>query len=248
MHHPQAPLVKDLLLIGGGHAHVVALKRFAMNPLPGLRITLITRDIHTPYSGMLPGYIAGFYGYDACHIDLGPLARMANARLIHASAHRLDPEQQLVFCDDRPPLHYDLLSINTGSTPDHSQIEGVDEYALAVKPIDVLLQRWTELKHTITHDDSDRTWHIVVVGGGAGGVEMALATQYRLQQELNSSGGNPSRLDFARTLANRSPITTFLVNLVVARFRMRVAVPSDLAVSRHVISLLSGMTKASVSI
>ena len=106
-----------------------------MQPLPGLRITLITRDIHTPYSGMLPGYVAGFYDYDECHIDLGPLARFAGARLYHAEVEGVDTHNQRVLVQGRPPVAYDLLSINTGSTPNRVNVPGVDEFALAAKPI-----------------------------------------------------------------------------------------------------------------
>ena len=53
------PVQRDLVLVGGGHAHALALRMLAMRPLAGLRITLVSPSSHTPYSGMLPGLIAG---------------------------------------------------------------------------------------------------------------------------------------------------------------------------------------------
>ena len=75
-----SPILRHLLLIGGGHSHVVVLHMFAMNPLPGVRLTVICTDTDTPYSGMMPGYIAGHYRFDEVHIDLRRLAAYARAR------------------------------------------------------------------------------------------------------------------------------------------------------------------------
>ena len=68
---------KQLVLIGGGHAHIQVLKRFAMKPLSDMAITLISdRDVGI-YSGMVPGLIAGSYQAEELQIDLVPLAALA---------------------------------------------------------------------------------------------------------------------------------------------------------------------------
>src|ERR1700716_3123149 len=118
------PIAQDLVLVGGGHAHVHVLKRFGMRPVPGLRLTLVTRDVETPYSGMLPGYVAGLYSFAECHIDLVRLARFAGARLIHDEAVGLDRGHRPIFCRAHPPIRYDLLSLDIGSTPRMGGVAG----------------------------------------------------------------------------------------------------------------------------
>ena len=188
------PILRDIVLIGGGHSHVVVLKHFGMNPIAGVRITLICTDMHTPYSGMLPGYVAGLYDFDQVHIDLSRLAMFAGARLYHDEVIGIDRINQKVLCKNRPPIPYDQLSINIGSTPQLRNVPGAAEHAVAVKPIRNFNDRWLQLLERVKTHSGQTT--IAVVGAGAGGVELLLAMQYRLRNELTKLGRNPDELTF----------------------------------------------------
>jgi selenide,water dikinase len=177
------PIAQDLVLLGGGHAHVHVLKSFGMRPLPGVRLTLIARDVETPYSGMLPGYVAGHYSFAECHIDLRRLARFAGARLVHDEANGIERGEGHVLCRAHPPIRYDLLSIDIGSTPRPDLVPGAAEHTIAVKPIDRFARRWEAL---LDRSGRMRQLRLAIVGGGAGGVELALAAQHRLGQMLGT--------------------------------------------------------------
>lgn len=194
MRTPDQPVLRDIVLIGGGHSHVGVLKRFAMNPVPGVRLTLICRDTHTPYSGMLPGYVAGHYSYDDVHIDLSKLAEFAGARFYRAEAIGIDRENKRVLCRGRPDVPYDLLSINIGSSPRVNDVEGASEHAVPVKPITGFNKRWLALLSRIENHEGPLT--VGVVGAGAGGVELTLAMQFRLTRELKQRGKDPDQLHF----------------------------------------------------
>ena len=192
---PTVPIRRDIVLVGGGHSHVEVLKRFGMKPEPGVRLTLVARDLLTPYSGMIPGYIAGHYSQAEAHIDLRPLAAFAGARLIHAPAIGLDLANNQVAVVDRPPVAFDLLSIDTGSTPETHGIAGV-EHALPVKPIDRFLDSYEALTDRLrAHFGGFR---LAVIGGGAGGVELVLALSHRLRSAAVELGKQPE--DFSFTL------------------------------------------------
>jgi len=192
MQSSSQPILKDLVLIGGGHSHVAVLKSFGMKPIPGVRLTVIARDVHTPYSGMLPGYVAGHYTFDEAHIDLRPLCQFAGARLFHDAATGLDLSAKTVTCANRPPVPYDVLSLNIGSRPDIKSVPGAADFAIPVKPINRFVDRWHQLVERVLEQPGPH--RIGVVGAGAAGTEMVLAIQYRIRQLLDQAGRQSEEL------------------------------------------------------
>lgn len=178
------PPVRDLVLVGGGHSHVQVLRSLGMAPLPAARVTLLAREAHTPYSGMLPGLVAGRYQWADIHIDLAPLCRFAGARLIVGEATGLDLQRNALECAARPPIRFDLLSINCGAAPEAlgadatrrtSDTEASAAAGVPIKPIGRFLPHW---EHALRRARQGAKF--VFVGGGAGGVELALAARRAL--------------------------------------------------------------------
>jgi selenide,water dikinase len=141
---------------------------------------------------MLPGYVSGFYTEDECHIDLVRLAGFANARLVHAEASGVDTAAQEVALRGRPPLAYDLLSINTGITPVLSHVPGAAQHAVPVKPIDTFVRRFEGILERARAPGGGGGggggFRVAVVGAGPGGVELACALQFRLDAEMRAAG------------------------------------------------------------
>ncbi|MEO0947182.1 MAG: selenide, water dikinase SelD [Cyanobacteria bacterium J06641_5] len=182
------PHNRDLVLIGGGHSHAIALRLLYLNSLlpAGTRLTLIGDTSHAPYSGMLPGYVAGYYSFDETHIDLRRLASCVGAQFYLDTVIGLDLEKQRVLCAHRPPVYFDYLSIDVGSTPAVAAVPGALDYAIAAKPVPQFLQAWNQILTTV-EAEPQRPQRLAIVGGGAGGVELAL----NMQRRLESLGNRP---------------------------------------------------------
>lgn len=170
--------MKTLVLIGGGHSHAIALRQWIQQPLENTRLVLVSDVRFTPYSGMLPGHIAGQYSFHECHIDLLPLAKAAGAAWISDRAVALDLNRGEVHCSQHPPIPFDRLSINIGSTPTLAEVPGAAAHAVPIKPIALFLDQWNALLQGV--QQSPYPLRVAIVGGGAGGVELALAVQSRL--------------------------------------------------------------------
>jgi selenide,water dikinase len=171
---------KRLLLIGGGHAHLFVLEALRNRRAEWqglLEVALLSRELATAHFGMLPGLIAGHYRTKECHVDLQPLAADAGVTLVQASVEQLDPVRNVALAGGRE-WAFDIVSVDIGSTPPVSAVAGAAEHALCIKPIEGFLPLWRELQTQIDH--LVRPVHLVVVGGGAGGVEVVLAMAHRL--------------------------------------------------------------------
>jgi len=167
-------VTKRLVLVGGGHAHLSVLRALADKRPAGLDVVLITPSKYQNYSGMLPGWVAGHYTQAQCRVDLDPLVQAAGARLILDQIVGMDAARRCVGFAHGPHVEYDLLSLDVGSETDTSWLETLGDKLLPVKPLDYFFASWPRI---LAAAKAKKNYKLVVVGGGAAGVEMALAAQ-----------------------------------------------------------------------
>ena len=173
------PLTRDLVLIGGGHSHALILKRWGMTPLPGVRLTLINPGSIAAYSGMLPGFVAGHYLREALEIDLLRLARHAGARFISGRVEAIDREGRCIHVAGRPPIAYDVASIDIGITSDMPELPGFADHGVAAKPLEQFAAHWDRFR-TEARQGAVRA-EVAVIGGGVAGAELAMAMAHALK-------------------------------------------------------------------
>jgi pyridine nucleotide-disulfide oxidoreductase family protein len=210
--HPGVLRLKHLVLVGGGHAHALVLRALIDEPEPGIAITLVAPDRHSPYSGMLPGHIAGLYTRDEMHIDLARLAQRLGARFVEDKAVAFDGAARQVTLANGEVLSFDVLSIDIGITPDIAAIEGAREHALSVKPIGDLLEKTDRLIASARTPGGPKRF--AVVGGGAAGICLAFA----LAARLRGGDGEAHGYDFVVVTAGELlPEVNTLARLLVKR-------------------------------
>lgn len=175
------PLTRDLVLVGGGHTHALVLRKWGMRPLPGVRLTLINPGPTAPYSGMLPGFVAGHYAREDLDIDLVRLARFAGARLILGAAEELDVRAREIHVPGRPPVGYDVCSIDIGITSDMPDLPGFAEHGVPAKPLGPFSERWAR------YLAGEGPASVAVLGGGVAGVELAMAMAHALRSRGRSA-------------------------------------------------------------
>jgi pyridine nucleotide-disulfide oxidoreductase family protein len=162
-----------LILAGGGHAQLSVLRALAKNKL-AVDAILVTPSRYQIYSGMLPGWMAGHYTMEACRIDLRPLAQAAGAKLVLAHVVGIDANRNAIELSNGTQLDYDTLSLDVGSETNTAWVQTADERLLPIKPLEDFVQRWPTI---LAAAAKRHGYQLVIVGGGAAGVELAFAAQ-----------------------------------------------------------------------
>jgi pyridine nucleotide-disulfide oxidoreductase family protein len=234
--------MKRLVLAGGGHAHVEVLRDLAERPGSGIAVTLVTPRPRLVYTGMVPGAIAGHYRLEDCAIDLEGLARRANARLVQGAVFRVDGASRTVHCADGETIAYDVLSLDVGSRV----VAGAAglEHATPVRPMETLMKGWADV---LLRARDGKVGSITLVGGGAAGVELALAMEYRLRREIGAAAPHVRVITATPSLLpDLAPGARRRLKLALGRRGIGVHVSSTVAeVGRDFVRLASGLRFAS---
>ena len=176
--------MQRLVLLGGGHAHVHVLDALGGRPPADVETVLISPYTRQVYSGMLPGWIAGHYHIDQCTIPLDVLAGRCGCRHVVSHGLAVDFEKRLVLCADGSKMAFDVLSIDVGPVADLAHIQGAEQFALPVRPLESFIAGWEAI---LAQARIRSRAHLAIIGGGAGGVELALNMQYRLVREIGAT-------------------------------------------------------------
>lgn len=198
--------MKQVVLLGGGHAHVHVLQDLARQRLSGAELVLVTPFVRQMYSGMVPGLVAGHYTAAQCAIPLTGLAQAAGVRLVEDMAVQLDAATRSLRLASGRTMSYDVLSLDTGSVMDRDRLPGAREHGLFVRPI----EHFVRLLDPLVALAAERVLDVVVVGGGAAGVELAMALQHRLSGQGDErarvalvTGGPPPLFGYPQTVIER---------------------------------------------
>lgn len=165
------PPARDIVLWGIGHTHAHVVRRWIRTPIPGARLTCVSETPRAAYSGLLPAVLNGEVPRERMEIDLVQLCGAAGARLVLGEGTGLDLARRALIVSGTAPIRFDLLSVGIGSVPAAPDGAPTDTMVIPIKPMWSLIDR---LRARLTELPAGRAPRVLVVGGGAGGVEVAL--------------------------------------------------------------------------
>jgi NADH dehydrogenase FAD-containing subunit len=160
---------KRLVLIGGGHAHMVTLANLALMVSRGYEVTVIGPSAHHYYSGMGPGMLSGTYRPEEIRFATRHVVERQGGTFLLGKVVGIDPEKKVVLLANKDAVPYDVLSCNAGSNVPRPIIEGTSANIFSVKPIERLI----EAKNRLTDQFRRNSLQVVIVGGGPSAAEIA---------------------------------------------------------------------------
>lgn len=194
--------MKRLVLLGGGHAHLHVLRDLARRADETISVTLVSPMPVAYYSGMIPGWFAGHYALEDCGIDLLTLAGRAHAAFAGSPAVLVNPGMRDVILASSQVIPYDVLSIDIGSQPMMASAKGVAENAFVVRPFERAIEGWKRVQAEALAGSVES---VSMVGGGAAGVELALAMDFRLREQMGEGAPHVRILTDASVLLPDHP-------------------------------------------
>lgn len=245
------PLPTDahLVLVGGGHAHVQILAAWAKIRTEKSKLTLICDREQTPYSGMLPGFLGGWYTHSEIHFDLPHLCKVHGAHFVLGKAELVDASAREIFLKNGSHIKYDLASFDVGSSPEPLQNfpSQTDHRILPLKPISDFFAKWSQLLKDLESWSEPNPPRVAMVGGGASGFEVILmlervTQQFKVRPQLSLwqrdellKGHNPIVRSLARRSLNKravelhenSPVTAWREGLLAVGAKGERSVPCD---------------------
>ena len=200
---------RSVVLIGGGHTHALVLNELKTESLKGSHVTVINPENTAPYSGMLPGFVAGHYRRDELDIDIKALSQEVGATLTIGRAISMDLDKKVVTTDDGTQINYDLVSLDVGITSRMISLPGFSEHGIPAKPLGRFSMEWDNYQATTGPK------RVIVIGGGIAGAELAMAMAFSLK--MSSDDVSVTLLDRSEILSHNSAKTQSCVRKELKR-------------------------------
>jgi selenide,water dikinase len=159
------------------------LRQWALNPPPRAELTLVVDRNPAIYSGMVPGFLAGQYTASDLEIDAVALA-CQGTRVLVETVTGINASKRFVLTANGEEIRYDWASLDVGSTVAGCDLPGVADHALLARPIQRLVAGLDLLVKRASALPQPAPFRLLVVGAGAGGVELAFCLAARLRREL----------------------------------------------------------------
>jgi NADH dehydrogenase FAD-containing subunit len=162
-------MTKHLVLVGGGHAHMVTLAKLHTFVEKSYRVTVVGPSAYHYYSGMGPGMLGKTYAPEDIRFATQHVVEKQGARFLLGKAASVDPDAKILLLESGDQLPYDVISFNAGSYVPSLNLSEMPDDIYSAKPIERLL----EAQARILALCSQKKISIGIVGGGPSSAEIA---------------------------------------------------------------------------